>query len=58
MSLANNHIRDYGEPGVLNTLKTLDQYGIKHAGAGKNLQGGSEARYLEVNGVDGGHRVL
>lgn len=51
MSLANNHIRDYGAPGVLNTLKILDQYGIKHAGAGKNVKAAARPAYLEVKGV-------
>ena len=51
LSLANNHIRDYGEPGVLNTVKTLDSYGIRHAGAGKNLRAAARPAYLEVDGV-------
>jgi hypothetical protein len=50
MSLANNHIRDYGASGVLNTLKTLDRYGIKHGGAGKNLRQAARPSYLKVNG--------
>ncbi len=51
MSLANNHIRDYGAPGVINTLKTLDKYGIKHAGAGKDIQQASKPAYLKVKGL-------
>ena len=50
ISLANNHIRDYRAPGVMNTLKTLDKYGIKHAGAGKNLKQAAKPSYLKVNG--------
>ena len=38
VSLANNHITDYGEQGLLDTLETLDALGIKHVGAGKNIQ--------------------
>ena len=45
MSLANNHIRDYGATGVMNTLKTLDKYGIKHAGAGANLKQAAKPSY-------------
>jgi hypothetical protein len=50
MSLANNHIRDYGATGVMNTLKTLDTYGIKHAGAGANLKQAAKPSYLKVKG--------
>ncbi len=50
MSLANNHIRDYGATGVMNTLKTLDAYGIKHAGAGANLKQAAKPSYLKVKG--------
>jgi poly-gamma-glutamate capsule biosynthesis protein CapA/YwtB (metallophosphatase superfamily) len=51
MSIANNHIHDYGGPGVLSTVKVLDDYGIKHAGAGKDLQAAAKPAYLHVNGV-------
>jgi len=50
MSLANNHIRDYGSTGVANTLKTLDKYGIKHTGAGKNKRQAAKPSYLKVKG--------
>ncbi|MCY7417928.1 MAG: CapA family protein [Chloroflexi bacterium] len=50
MSLANNHIHDFGDSGVLNTLKTLDMYGIKHGGAGKNLKQAAKPSYLKVKG--------
>jgi len=32
MSIANNHIWDFGKIGVDNTLKTLDNNGIQSAG--------------------------
>ena len=32
--LANNHVMDYGEPGLLDTMNRLDALGIKHYGAG------------------------
>lgn len=51
LSLANNHIRDYGEAGLLNTLKTLDRYGIRHTGAGKNAKAAAKPAYLKVKGV-------
>ena len=36
--LANNHILDWGIPGLLDTLEALEKAGIKHAGAGHNLR--------------------
>lgn len=32
MSIANNHIGDFGKIGIKNTIKTLDNLGIKNAG--------------------------
>lgn len=37
VSLANNHILDYGVPGLLDTLSLLDAHGIAHTGAGRDL---------------------
>lgn len=34
VALANNHILDYRLPGLIDTLETLDDLDIKHAGAG------------------------
>lgn len=34
VTLANNHIMDYGREGLEETLETLDESGIKHVGAG------------------------
>ena len=34
--LANNHITDAGNQGVLDTIETLDKVGIRHVGAGIN----------------------
>jgi poly-gamma-glutamate synthesis protein (capsule biosynthesis protein) len=39
--LANNHGLDYGSPGLVETLQTLHQAGLKTAGAGRTL---AEAR--------------
>lgn len=36
VSLANNHILDYGKEAMLDTLVHLDRYKIGHTGAGKN----------------------
>ncbi len=37
VNLANNHVLDYGEEGLLETLHTLDEAKIAHVGAGKDL---------------------
>jgi poly-gamma-glutamate synthesis protein (capsule biosynthesis protein) len=37
-ALANNHMLDWGIPGLLETLETLDKAKIQHAGAGRNLK--------------------
>lgn len=38
VSLANNHVYDFGETGLLDTLDTLKQAGILYVGAGENLE--------------------
>lgn len=37
VSLANNHIYDYGELSIRDTINTLDKYDIKYIGGGKNF---------------------
>lgn len=37
VNLSNNHIRDYGDEGVLNTISVLEKNGIAYVGAGKNI---------------------
>ncbi len=51
VTLANNHMGDYGEQPVIDTIKLLDEHGIKHSGAGTNLDNAYEAMYFEKNGV-------
>ena len=38
VNLANNHMLDYREQGMFDTMETLDSLGIKHTGAGKNIE--------------------
>lgn len=47
-SLANNHILDYEEEALLDTLEILDQSGIEHAGAGINSVEASSLAISEV----------
>ncbi len=48
--LANNHVYDYGEISLLDTLDTLNSAGIKYFGAGKNLEEAMSPVYFEIDG--------
>ena len=48
-NLANNHIRDMGSDGVLDTLAILKEKGISTVGAGGNLRDALEPLILEGN---------
>jgi len=54
-ALANNHVLDWGEAGLAETLSALDGIGIAHAGAGRNLE---EARTPARLPLARGGRVL
>lgn len=53
VSLANNHVMDWGEPGLRSTIRALDDAGIRHAGAGLDLVEAARPVMLEARG----HRV-
>jgi poly-gamma-glutamate capsule biosynthesis protein CapA/YwtB (metallophosphatase superfamily) len=53
--LANNHVLDWGEAGLLETLDTLHAAGIRTAGAGQNADEASAPAVLETRA---GTRVL
>ena len=50
VTLANNHVYDYGKRGLLSTLDALDQEGIPYSGAGRNLKDASKIIYYVMNG--------
>lgn len=50
VTLANNHVYDYGEEGLVSTLDTLDEAGIPYVGAGRNLKEASAIKYFVVKG--------
>lgn len=50
VTLANNHILDFGEEALLDSVKTLDEAGIRHMGAGQNKQEAREAVIVEIKG--------
>lgn len=51
VNVANNHILDYSEEGLLETLQTLDQAHIPHVGAGKDELAAKEPLILERKGI-------
>ncbi len=51
VNLANNHIYDYGEVGLFDTISYLDSVGIRHVGAGKNKEGAHAPVVLNVHGI-------
>jgi poly-gamma-glutamate synthesis protein (capsule biosynthesis protein) len=52
--LANNHIMDFGERGLLDTLQALDAAGIRHAGAGRNAAEATAPAVVDVSGPQAG----
>ncbi len=48
VSLANNHVYDYGETALLDTMDTLRQQGIPYVGAGRNLDEAKEIVYFQA----------
>lgn len=51
VNLANNHILDFGEEGLRETLKTLDAEHILHVGAGENPEKASAPSIIECKGM-------
>jgi hypothetical protein len=50
VTLANNHIFDYGSEGLLDTIHYLDSLSIRHVGAGHNLTEARKPTVFEVKG--------
>jgi hypothetical protein len=51
VGLANNHIRDAGGVGILQTLANLKRYGIAASGAGRDLKAARTPAILTAGGV-------
>ncbi len=47
-ALANNHVLDWGQPGLLDTLAALKTAGIRTAGAGANLAEASQPAVIDI----------
>lgn len=50
ISLANNHVMDYGDTGLFDTLTALHTAGIRTVGAGSDLQQATAPAVVETNG--------
>ena len=50
VSLANNHVFDYGRSAFMDTLKYLKRADIKYVGAGKNSKEASKPLYINIKG--------
>ena len=50
VSLANNHIKDFGEQGVLDTMKYCQREGLAYVGAGYNKTDAAKPYFFEVKG--------
>jgi len=50
VGIANNHAYDWGKVSLLDTIATLDAAGIKHVGAGADLEEASAAVCYELGG--------
>lgn len=48
VTLANNHINDYGSHGILNTIHELERAGIDCFGAGKDLESANRILFKEI----------
>ena len=50
LTLANNHILDYGSAGLYSTFSILDSLNIGYCGAGKDREEAEQGMVLENNG--------
>ena len=51
VNLANNHVLDYGIPGLMDTFAHLDDTGIERVGAGRDITEAYEPKIVEKNGI-------
>lgn len=50
VTLANNHILDFGPEGLLDSMDALDEAAILHVGGGKDLEQAKRPEFIEVKG--------
>lgn len=54
VTLANNHVRDFGEGALLETLDVLEEAGVAHAGAGRDEAGAWAPAAVEAGDLEVG----
>jgi poly-gamma-glutamate capsule biosynthesis protein CapA/YwtB (metallophosphatase superfamily) len=50
VTIANNHVFDYGREGLFDTIANLDSAGIRHVGAGRDAEEAYRPVVLEIKG--------
>lgn len=50
ISIANNHALDYGQQGLLDTMKSINNAGLSYMGAGKTMKEAFSARTVIIKG--------
>lgn len=55
VSLANNHVYDYGAEALLDTAELLEKAGIAYVGGGRDIDEAKQPVYFIVNGVKVGY---
>ncbi len=50
VSLANNHVFDYGPEGLMSTIEAVESEGLPFVGAGENLDEAKKIVYFVING--------
>lgn len=48
VTLANNHLRDYGDDSVIHTMEKLEEAHIEYVGAGRNLTDANRTLYKKI----------
>jgi poly-gamma-glutamate capsule biosynthesis protein CapA/YwtB (metallophosphatase superfamily) len=51
VTLANNHVTDYGPDALADTIAAFDRLGVSHVGAGPSLAAAVEPIVIERNGI-------
>ncbi|HZW60604.1 MAG TPA: CapA family protein [Candidatus Babeliales bacterium] len=51
VNIANNHILDFSNEGLFETIKVLDAAGIQHVGAGKDIYQAQKAVIIQKHGI-------
>lgn len=49
VNLANNHVLDYGEEGLIDTIESVEKYDMEYIGAGRSEQEAYKAKVVEIN---------